>query len=89
MLVLILMLLLGLIILGGFLFALSYFAIGIGGAIATKRRGEQIHPAMSESRRRYLASLVDRTEIPEEKEEKEAREKKDARKRYLDSLVDK
>lgn len=85
MLMLILMLLLGVIVIGGFMLCLSYFAAGIGQVIATKRRGEQIHPAQTEARRRYLASLVDRVEMPEEKE---AREKKEERRRYLDSLVD-
>jgi hypothetical protein len=40
MLVLILMLLLAVIVLGGFMFCLSYFAVGTGKAIADKRKGK-------------------------------------------------
>lgn len=100
MLMTILMLLLIVVVLGGFMFCLSYFAVGTVKAIADKRRCEQLPPGVrrrvetseqkearekKEARRGYLNSLVDRIETPEEKA---ALEKKEARKRYLGSLVD-
>jgi hypothetical protein len=100
MLMTILMLLLIVVVIGSFMFCLSYFAVGTVKAIADKRRGEQFPPGVGrgvetseqkearekrEARRLYLTSLVDRVETPEEKA---ALEKKEARKRYLGSLVD-
>lgn len=98
MLTLILMLLLGLVILGGFLFVLTYFSIGTIGALHMKsamRRDERIRHALEtpeakeareqrEAGKRYLNSLVDRVVSPEDKQAGE----KEARRRYLDSLVD-
>lgn len=61
-----------------FVFFVFYFSIGFGQVIAAKRRGKPIRTMTVGGRRITL-------ETPKEKA---AREQREARRRYLDSLVD-
>lgn len=100
MLLAIIMILFGVIVIAGFMFMIGGFASGIGQVIAAKKSGVPQRPVIPPGVQKWAAKQARMNQTPivnvtvqmppakETPEEKEAREKAEARKRYLDSLVD-
>lgn len=102
MLLAIVLIVLGVLVLAGFMFMIGGFANGIGQVIAAKRRGEPIRPVIPPSAQKWAAKQSAKYQTPiinvtvqapapikeVTPEQKAAGEKAEERKRYLDSLVD-
>jgi hypothetical protein len=97
----IIMLAFGLFAVFGFILVITYFGVGIKQVVSAKRRGEPLRPAIPPSAQKWAAKQAGRrqpiinvtVQMPsppaeETPEQKAARERREERKRYLESLVD-